>query len=112
MFSWESDLDTETPRYSPNAEQVLDFAAARNIAEYLSLLHPESRDAGIFQYRRTVASKYRFDKECRVCNPINNQILWIRAQGVPIDGSRGTLTRVVGTRRILLSPSASSRNCK
>ena len=86
MYTWEVDVTTQDVKPSSNAEHVLGFSPPLRVAETIPLIHPEDRDRVAAKFQHALRGEEKLDIECRLVNPKNNEIVWLRAQGLLIGG--------------------------
>lgn len=97
IYSWEMNLATAHIEWSNNLEQVVGFALPSEYHLTINdLVHPDDRAALDRKINESIERRQTYESEFRLVNPLTGEIVWVRGQGVFIDGFSDEAPRFVG----------------
>ncbi len=96
MFTWEIDVPSQAFQFSQNAVEVVGFPVPTAIAELYLLPHPDDQTIVIKAFDQASKKGGQFEVECRVINPVTDEVVWLLSAGVAFYNSDGLPIRIVG----------------
>jgi PAS domain S-box-containing protein len=89
IYSWEMNLTTRQIEWSENLAQIVGFDIPVTFEAALEIVHPEDRREMKRSVIKAIKRGERYEAVHRLINPLNQEIIWARSQGIvthPHDG--------------------------
>ena len=100
MGSWYADLKTQRVSLSEEAASVLDLPPDGEppLQQFVTMLAPGSREAGLEAIRKSAEEGSSFDVEVEIVTPTGRHV-WVRSLGEPITDEAGQVVAVQGAQQ-------------
>jgi|GEM_PF-400543 len=95
-FTWEINVQTNQSKFSANVRDVLGFMLPADTREIFALIHPRDNQNVLREATLAIQGKKQLEVEHRIINPQNNEIIWVRVQGVFIKEEQSSSSRLLG----------------